>query len=68
MHIIDEKLVTIGLVQTFPSIITTDDKEKPVPMIFTAYPPPYKKKRIDESKMNSFVLPAPPCVGEIDEI
>lgn len=37
---INEKFVTIASLHVLPSIVTTDDVEKPVPVILTLYPPP----------------------------
>lgn len=34
VQLIDTKLVTVGFLHTLPSIVTTEDDEKPVPLIF----------------------------------
>ena len=40
VHVINEKLVTVGSVHSLPSIVTVEVDENPTPVTFIAYPPP----------------------------
>ncbi|CAF4621558.1 unnamed protein product, partial [Rotaria magnacalcarata] len=43
VHDINEKSDTAGLAHKLPSMVTDEDDENPVPVIFKVYPPPIFK-------------------------
>jgi hypothetical protein len=44
VHVINEKLITVGFVHKLPSTVTDEDDENPTPVTFNVYPPPIFNK------------------------